>query len=321
MDLTTIHHRLKPSTRSDGAHFVLPESILEVAPGFVVGARLDRSRGAVRRLSVRPLGTGTIEPSVARQNVSNPGELESAVASVVEAVGSGGDSLGVLVPDAAVRVAILTFESLPDSPSEVAGMAAWKMKELLPFSADEARLSYQILAKSAKHIEMLAVAGRKSVLAEYEAPLEPLNSSMVLLLPGTIALLSLLPETAEAQLLLHVSGGGLTTVLIEGDGIKLWRHQRLRGSTAEESVQEIHAEAARVLACARDRLMLEIRRAWICARPPLAPEVIAELAHKLGHEIEPLGLSAHAAANLPPKDQELFEQFGAPIAGALEHAK
>ena len=77
--------------------------------------------------------------------------------------------MGLLIPDVAVRVALLQFETLPDDHREAETLVLWRMREYLPYAPEEARLSYQVLGKQPGSVEILGVAVRGSVLAEYEA--------------------------------------------------------------------------------------------------------------------------------------------------------
>ena len=47
-----------------------------------------------------------------------------------------------VVPDAAVRVVLLEFDTLPSDSEEAAGVVRFRMKKSLPFDVDKARVSY-----------------------------------------------------------------------------------------------------------------------------------------------------------------------------------
>jgi hypothetical protein len=81
--------------------------------------------------------------------------------------------------------------------------------------------------------------------------------------------------------------------------------------------RQAHAEAARVIASSRDRLKVEISQVWLCARPPMGSEYCAELARTLGQPVELLKPDPDLAAALGGEDRNLFECFGAPVAGLI----
>ncbi len=47
-----------------------------------------------------------------------------------------------IVPDAAVRVVLLEFDTLPSDSEEAASVVRFRMKKSLPFDVDKARVSY-----------------------------------------------------------------------------------------------------------------------------------------------------------------------------------
>jgi len=49
------------------------------------------------------------------------------------------------------------------------------LREFLPYEPEEARLSYQVLLKQPGSVEVLVVAVRGAVLAEYEAVMDSIN--------------------------------------------------------------------------------------------------------------------------------------------------
>jgi len=303
------------------ARFTLPSVVFEIEPGFVCGARLEgsaRQGWKVGRVGLKPLAPNSLVPHPGRPNVSNQEELRRAIEEVAEVVGNGTGRVGLVVPDGAVRVALIPFEALPDNSRDAEALVRWRMKDRLPYAPEEARVSFQVVSRESCQLAILAVAARNSVLLEYEAALEPINGAPVLILPATLALLPLLPDSGTAgHLLLHVCSNCVTTVVIAGSRPCFWRTRELGESTAEETVKAVVSEAARTLACARDHLKTDLERAWLCARPAAGPEMVAALADAVGHEVEVLSPSADLSATLPPAEQTVFAQFGATVAGLL----
>jgi len=298
------------------AHFVAPSVALELQPGFVAGARLNAAKRHVERAAVRQLEIGALAPSPSRSNLNSEAAVKEAIGGVAVSVGNGSDRLGLLIPDLAVRVALLIFESLPSNRREEEALVRWRMKEFLPFAPEEARVSYQILARQPNGTEVLGMAIRGSVLAEYEAALDGINGGPALVLPATGALLPLLPEDSAPQLLLHASPGSLTAVLVAANRVRFWRTRELEGEP-ERAGEELTREAARALATCQDQFGLQVQRLWFCARPPAAGALAPQLARALGRELLPLSGAAASAASLPEGEREAFEHFGVPFAGLV----
>ena len=321
MGWEALKKRLSSGRHGSLAAFMLPSVVLELEPGFVAGARLDRSSHQVRSMEVREVEAGALVPLPNRPNVTNEAAVRSAVNQVVEKVGNGSGRLGLLLPDPSVRVATLVFETLPGGRHEAEALVRWKMRTVLPYPPEEARISFQVLGREANSVEVLALAVRQSVLAEYEAALAGVNGGASLVLPATMALLPLLPDPAEGgQLLVHVCAGSTTTVVVVGGRVRFWRNRWMGQMPPEETWKEVNEEVARVLANCSDHLQLEIRQIFVCVRPPVAEEQLAKLGRVLGREVLPLEGSPAPAAHLPDPERELFKCYGMTAAGLVANA-
>jgi hypothetical protein len=317
----TVKKRLGLGGRGSFAPFVLPSVVVEVEPDFVAAARLDRSARQVRSMGVREVEAGALLPLPNRSNMANAAAVRRAVNEVVAEVGAGSGRLGLLLPDACARVATLSFETLPGDRKEAEALVRWKMRAMLSYPPEEARVSFQVLARESNSVELLALAVRQSVLAEYEAALEGVNGGAALILPSSLTLLPLLPDhSGAARLLVHVCSGSVTTVAALGDRVLFWRNRWLGRGAPEEAWKEIGCEVARVLANCADHLRAEISRIWVCVRPPASQERLAELGRALGREVFPLEGGAGPAATLPDPERDLFRRYGMTAAGLVANA-
>ena len=76
-----------------------------------------------------------------------------------DVAGSGRERLRdvtLVVPDAAVRVLLLDFDQLPAKAAEALPVVRFRLKKLLPFDADEAMVSYQVMSSEK---DWIAAAG------------------------------------------------------------------------------------------------------------------------------------------------------------------
>lgn len=320
-----LKHRLRLNTPVVTAPFSLPTAVVEIQPDFVAGMRLaNKTNGSSQRLrsiGVTGLNPGTLVPTANGPNIADGQDLSSALQAVAGTMANGAARYGLLVPDGAARVSIFSFETLPQNHREAQTLIRWRMKEALPFPLEEARISHQVVVQEAERMEVLAVAAKASVLAEYERALEQAAGPPELVLPATVALLPLLPETeGKGQLLIHLCSGSITAAVTSGTRLRLWRTRQLGRLDVGEALHQAQAEAARVIASCRDHLKVEIGQVWLCARPPASAEFCAELSRTLGHAIELLKPDAEFAAALTGEDRSLFESFGAPAAGLITNS-
>ena len=297
--------------------FVLPTVILDIQPDFVAGARLDRSSRQVRRVAVRQLESGTLDPHVSRPNLIKKERVRRAVREVMETVGNGGGSMGVLLPDSSVRVAVLRFETLPSQREEAEAVVRWKMADLLPFPPEEARISFRLLSQGGDPVEVLGIALRNSIANEYEDVVDNSGARPVLILPATAALLPSLPaRDGGSQILVHLCSGSITTVVSVGDSISIWRNRQLQGAAARGN-GEILREISRVLATCHDRLKSEVDNLWIYTRPAGHTALEREIGEAARRPVQPITGTDLRADTLSADEKKLLENFGMTFSGLL----
>ena len=73
-----------------------------------------------------------------------------------------------IVPDAAVRVVLLEFDTLPADAEEALGVVRFRLKKSLPFDVDKAKVSYHA-QKTSDGVRVVAAVALASVLEDYEA--------------------------------------------------------------------------------------------------------------------------------------------------------
>jgi type IV pilus assembly protein PilM len=321
MNWETLKTRWLPHKQPRTGAFLMPSLALDIQPDFVAAALLDASKRQVRRVAVRQLESGALDPLSNRPNLAKQEVVRRAIQQVLEAVGTASGKLGVLLPDSSARVAILHFEALPRHREEADALVRWKMGEILSFPPEEARVSYQLISKRAGSVELLAMAMRSSVVAEYETLLEALSDVPVLILPATAALLPLLPTAGNqgGKVLVHVCSGSITSVLTVGQNLSFWRNRLLEGPEADAG-GEVVREIARVLATCRDHLKREIEDLWVYVRPPASRSLLEkEIREATGKAVQFLASSASHGAVLPPAEKNVLEGFGMTFAGLLEN--
>lgn len=309
--------KLGVGAKAHSGTFVAPSFVLDLEPGFVAAARLSPSKKQILSVGVHGLPSGSLVASPNKSNFANSDTIHKAIADVSEKLGNTGGRLGLLIPDVSVRVALLQFETLPTNLNEAEALVRWKMREYLPYAPEEARLTFQVVSRQPDQIEVLGVAVRGSVLAEFESALGIFNRGGAdLVLPATVALLPLLPEDAGGQLLLHLCPGALTAVVIASNRIRYWR-TRVLAEDGVGNAEEVGREAARVLATCQDNLSVHVENVWYCGRPPADVEVDAALAKALDRQLLPLKANVFPAGGLPSGQNWAFEQFGMPFAGLV----
>ncbi|MGH9444478.1 MAG: hypothetical protein ACRD3O_01895 [Terriglobia bacterium] len=294
----------------------LPLTIVEIAPEFILAASLrSLARPQLRRIGVTRLDSGIVEPSPLQLNVAEAQRLMDRLRETGKPMGARKGQVALLIPDAVARVSVLAFETLPAKKKDREALIRWRIKDTLGFAPEDASVSYQVTSDAPGSIEVLAVAVKTEILEQYETALKTFNAGIALTLPVTMALLPLLPGNgAGAQLLTHRGAGWVTNAVVTGERLRFWRS---RSVASNGGTPEIVPEAARAAASVRDRLGIEISRAWYCARPPDESGYAGQIGHELGLPVEPLPLEDSIQAALGAEERELLSSFGAPVAGLI----
>src|SRR6202042_970851 len=102
----------------------------------------------------------------------------------------------VVVPDSAARVLFVDFDQLPAKAAEALPVVRFRLKKLLPFDADDAMVSYQVMSSDKNSIKLLAVAMPKAVLEENESLVLSAGYLPGAVLPRTLAALAGIDEPA-----------------------------------------------------------------------------------------------------------------------------
>lgn len=205
----------------------------------------------------------------------------------------------VVIPDYAVRMAILDFEDFPSGDEERAALLRFRLRKSVPFHIEEAQLAYSVQVSEPKRIEVLAVAIARPILEEYEAIFTQAGYRVGLVTPSAIASLRLCANPqAGLTLLAKAAGSTLSVLLLDQSRVRLVRCLDLTAGEEEESRREdqtVLPFLQQTLAYAEDQLGQPVRRLLLCG---------------FGPETERLGIRAQKEFGIPYAP--VRSKFGAP---------
>jgi len=147
----------------------------------------------------------------------------AAVRKALESVVLRDREVTLVVPDASVRVLLLEFDELPAKAIEALPVVRFRLKKLLPFDADDAAISYQVMSSSKGLLRVLAVAMPRELLDDYEAVVREAGFVPGAILPSTIAALAGLTESDASLLIVNAGREGVTTAIVKGGVMLLHR--------------------------------------------------------------------------------------------------
>jgi len=211
-----------------------PRLAVEVRAEGVVAARAEDAAALLTTLSRVDLPDGAVAPGLKVGNIVDKTAVTAALRKALDTVsGRGAEKaergagrlrdVTLVVPDSAVRVLFLDFDQLPTKVVEALPVVRFRLKKLLPFDADDAMVSYQVMSNEKGTIKLLAVAIPKAVLEEYEAMVLAAGYQPGAVLPSTLAALAGLDETTSPVLVVNAGLGSVTTAIVQAGVLLLHR--------------------------------------------------------------------------------------------------
>src|SRR6266496_1268117 len=99
-------------------HSGRPKLACEIAPDRVIAARAADSGQVLELCSTSELAPGCVVPDLTEGNLLQRDAVVNALREALEHVGGRNRDVVAVLPDAAVRVVLLDFETLPENRQE-----------------------------------------------------------------------------------------------------------------------------------------------------------------------------------------------------------
>jgi type IV pilus assembly protein PilM len=286
----------------------------EISTSGVVAARSPEPGLPLATVGKVDLPENALVPGLKPGNIADRVAVVAAFRRVLEQVagrsGNRNGDLTLIIPDAAVRVLLLDFDTLPAKLSEALPIVRFRLKKLVPFEADDAMVSFQIMSTSRTMVRVLAVAMPRDVLAEYESVAREAGFEPGAVLPSTLAALAALNEGEGASLVVNAHPLGVTTAIVRAGIVLLHRSIEL-------------AEYSRPLPAGMPSALFETTGTGAAANTDLLPLVDRDDTHAEWAAQQPLpeyGRNPYAdrlAAEVPTQAQDSITGLPEPaVAGA-----
>jgi len=202
-----------------------PRVACDISTQGVVAARSDAADSPLAAVSRVELAAGAVVPGLKPGNITDRVAVAAAVRKTLESVGMKANSrdadITLVIPDAAVRVLLLDFDSLPTRLSEALPIVRFRLKKMLPFDADDAMVTFQVMSTNKSIVRVLAVAIPRDVLSEYETAAREAGYEPGSVVPSTLAALAAMD--ADPALLINANVLGVTAAIVRGGILMLHR--------------------------------------------------------------------------------------------------
>ena len=208
-----------------------PAVVVEIAGPHVAVARWAGKGGRLEGVAAEPLPAGAVMPSPVETNVTQPDAVRSVLRRIFGRVQPGGAPIALLIPDPVVRVFILPFDTLPRRAADARPLLRWRLKKSVPFDVDDTVVSWMRQIGREGGLEVVTAVARQPIIREYETLIESLGAHAGVVLSSTLAALPLLEERG-ATLLVRLCGKVLTTVIVRGANLCVYRSTEMRADAA-----------------------------------------------------------------------------------------
>lgn len=228
-----------------------PAAAVELLPEGVLAAALP-GRGVAPVYAFAPLAAGALTPSLSETNLHDPHAVAAAMRAALEDAAAKGHIVTLVVPDSAVRVFVLDFDSLPQKPAEAIEVLRFRLRRMVPFDAESAGVSYQVLTETSSECRALVAVIPGPVLAEYELAVRSAGYEPGAVLPSGLAALAAV--TGDEPVLAACLGAhSLTTSITRGQDLLLYRTVELPEDSAAR-LAEVQKDLAVAAAYFEDKL-------------------------------------------------------------------
>jgi type IV pilus assembly protein PilM len=269
---------------SSNANSVRPKLACEIAADRVLVGRLAEDRGSLEACAASELAPGSVVPDLVESNLRQRNAVSEAIATTLESVAARTHDVIAVVPDAAVRVALLEFDTLPSDSDEAASVVRFRLKKSLPFDVDKARVSYHT-QKSDSGVRVVAAIALASVIEDYETAFRDAGFSPGVVLPSMLAALGA-AAGERPTLVVKVDARTTSIAILNNHQLQLFRTlENTRGVTisGEQLAEEVYPSVVFF----QDTYRLNIEKIFVAGISDLGSAAPA-LQSQTGAEVEEL---------------------------------
>src|SRR5205807_4021847 len=180
-------------------------------------------------------------PDLIENNLQQRTAIVSALQEALGNVGTRSRDVIAVLPDAAVRVVLLDFETLPDNREEAEGVVRFRLRKSLPFDVDKAAVSYHTQTSGAG-LRVVAAVALHSVIEDYESAFRDAGFSPGVVLPSMLAALGGTPGE-HGTLVVKVDARTTSIAILDKQQLLLFRTlENTRGVTisGEQLAEDVY---------------------------------------------------------------------------------
>jgi type IV pilus assembly protein PilM len=265
-----------------------PKLACEIAADRVLAGRLTDSGGGLEACAARELAPGSVVPDLIENNLRQRDAVRAGIEATLGSVAGRSKDVIAIVPDAAVRVMLVEFDTLPSDTEEALGVVRFRLKKSLPFDVDKAKVSYHA-QKFSDGVRVVAAVALANVVEDYEGAFRDAGFNPGVILPSMLAALGSADAT-RPTLVVKVDAHTTSIAILNEDQLQLFRTlENPRGVTitGEQLAEEVYPSVVFF----QDTYHLNIGRIYVAGLPESGGASPA-LAAQTGAEVQELVASA-----------------------------
>lgn len=291
-----------------------PELAVEIAATHVAVACASRTGAGLEASVVEPLPEGVVMPSPVESNIANPAPVSEALGRALRRVHSASLEAALLVPDPVVRVFPLNFDTFPRRADEAIPLLRWRLRKSVPFDVEDTVVSYIVQPPRAGGVDVLAAVARQRIVRQFEEILESAYLAPGVVLGSTLAALPLLDED-RTTLLARLTGRTLTTVIVRGEVLCVFRCAEMAGDSSLLEPQAVLDEVYPAVAYYQDTWRESIQQVRLAGFGLRFEEFRKAVEAEFGGSVQPLGSSAVLRGRAGSEVRALVDQQLESLAG------
>jgi type IV pilus assembly protein PilM len=271
-----------------------PKLACEIAADRVLAGRFSEHGNGLEASAARELAPGSVIPDLVENNLRQRGAVREGIEAALGGVAQRSKDVIAIVPDAAVRVMLVEFDTLPSDHEEALGVVRFRLKKSLPFDVDKAKVSYHA-QKVNNEVRVVAAVAMASVIDDYEAAFREAGFNPGVVLPSTLAAIGA-ADAKKPTLVIKVDAHTTSIAILNEDQLQLFRTlENTRGVTitGEQLAEEVYPSVVFF----QDTYHLNIEKIFVAGLPEAGGAAPA-LRAQTGAEVQELVSSAQLGASM-----------------------
>lgn len=198
-----------------------PKLACEVAADRVLAGRVSERGDRIEMCAAGELSPGSLVPDLTEANLRDRSGVSKAIRETLGAISGRSRDVIAVLPDTAIRVTLLDFETLPTNRLEAEGVVRFRLKKSLPFDVEKAKVSYHTQTATGG-LRVIAAVALTSVIEDYESAFHEAGYTPGVVLPSMLAALGA-TQAEKPAMVVKVDARTASIAILQGQQLLLFR--------------------------------------------------------------------------------------------------